>query len=742
MKKLYSLFLLLIPIFAWAGPGDTLHVQSHQDVHMSWYGNYDRWGQFPSAGQGPFYKVLMDYTLGCPSSGCSEWDYTTQIFLRRRTGTLDSNQVQNPYVKVGNTSPDSVGISWTPTFSTAWNSSTQSVDTTFNAPLQAILFQNPQQPAQATDTLNGWPAWGSYLVFDSVGGIIDTLNWSADTFVYQSYITTYSVFEVIENIEIGRLITPYAGTYPNTWKWTYRFDVTDFQHLLKDSVEIRAFYSGYQDGFTVTLNFRFVEGEPPLKVARLQKMFGGSFPYGNPSNPIGNYMTPLLHQAYPGATRTDALLYITGHGFGGNENCAEFCSKNYYLKVNSQSKASAAVWDNTCGWNPIFPQGGTWVYDRANWCPGSSVSWYRHNVTPFLLGQTNLIGFDMQAFTNVNNNYCSYITEGHLIDYLPPTYQNDASVEEVLAPSTKSNHSRFNPICGSPKIRIRNNGASALTAAKIEYGVSGGAVQVYNWTGNLALLAEAEVDLPPLNSWFNSFGANTFFARITEANGQADELAFNNEQQSAFQAVPQLPDSFFIFFKTNMLPAENNWLIEDANGQVVRSRSSFPTNTLARDTIRLNPGCYRFRFNDTGGDGIAFWANQPAGSGSLRFMDAVSPFPMLRNFGGDFGSGADFQFTVGYQMSTGILNEQRWNLYPNPAYDNIVVEFHTPLQGKYAFRVMDLLGRTLQEESRSLSGENSLNLTLTNLPAGSYVLISTGPGGFKRSDRFVVGARP
>ncbi len=742
MKKLYSLFLLFIPIFAWAGPGDTLHVQSHQDVHMSWYGNYDRWGQFPSAGQGPFYKVLMDYTLGCPSSGCSEWDYTTQIFLRRRTGTLDSNQVQNPYVKVGNTSPDSVGISWTPTFSTAWNSSTQSADTTFNAPLQAILFQNPQQPAQATDTLNGWPAWGSYLVFDSVGGIIDTLNWSADTVVYQSYITTYSVFEVIENIEIGRLITPYAGTYPNTWKWTYRFDVTDFQHLLKDSVEIRAFYSGYQDGFTVTLNFRFVEGEPPLKVARLQKMFGGSFPYGNPSNPIGNYMAPLLHQAYPGATRTDALLYITGHGFGGNENCAEFCSKNYYLKVNSQSKASAAVWDNTCGWNPIFPQGGTWVYDRANWCPGSSVSWYRHNVTPFLLGQTNLIGFDMQAFTNVNNNYCSYITEGHLIDYLPPTYQNDASVEEVLAPSTNSNHSRFNPICGSPKIRIRNNGASALTAAKIEYGVSGGAVQVYNWTGNLALLAEAEVDLPPLNSWFNSFGANTFFARITEANGQADELAFNNEQQSAFQAVPQLPDSFFIFFKTNMLPAENNWLIEDANGQVVRSRSSFPTNTLARDTIRLNPGCYRFRFNDTGGDGIAFWANQPAGSGSLRFMDAVSPFPMLRNFGGDFGSGADFQFTVGYQMSTGILNEQRWNLYPNPAYDNIVVEFHTPLQGKYAFRVMDLLGRTLQEESRSLSGENSLNLTLSNLPAGSYVLISTGPGGFKRSDRFVVGARP
>jgi len=742
MKKLYALFVLFIPLFGWSSPGDTIHVQSHQDVHMSWYGNYDRWGQFPAAGQGPFYKVLMDYTLGCPSSGCSEWDYTTQIFLRRRTGTLDSTQVQNPYVKVGNTSPDSVGISWIPTFTTAWNSSTQSVDTTFTAALQAILFQNPQQPAQATDTLNGWPAWGSYLVFDSLGTIIDTLYWGIDTVIYQSFTTTYSVFEVIENIEIGRLITPYAGTYPNSWKWTYRFDVTDFQYLLKDSVEIRAFYSGYQDGFTVSLNFSFVEGEPPLKVARLQKMFGGSFPYGNPSNPIGNYMTPLLHQAFPGATRTDALLYITGHGFGGNENCAEFCSKNYYLKVNSQSKASAAVWDNSCGWNPIFPQGGTWVYNRSNWCPGSSVPWFRHNISPFLLGQTNLIAFDMQAFTNINNNYCSYITEGHLIDYLPPTYQNDASVEEILAPSSNPNHSRFNPICGSPKIRIRNNGAIALTSAKIEYGVSGGANQVYNWTGNLALLAEAEVDLPPLNSWYNSFGANTFFAKITEANGQADALAFNNEQQSSFQAVPQLPDSFFIFFKTNMVPTENNWLIEDANGQVVRSRNTFPVNTLSRDTLRLGPGCYRFRFNDLGGDGIAFWANQPAGTGSLRFMDAVSPFPMLRNFGGDFGSGVDFQFTVGYQMSTGILSEQHWNLYPNPSYDNITVEFHAELQGQYAFRVIDLLGRTLQQENRNLYGEQSTNITLTNLPAGSYVLVSTGPGGFRRSDRFVVGARP
>lgn len=123
-------------------------------------------------------------------------------------------------------------------------------------------------------------------------------------------------------------------------------------------------------------------------------------------------------------------------------------------------------------------------------------------------------------------------------------------------------------------------------------------------------------------------------------------------------------------------------------------------------------------------------------------MGAVSPYSTLKNFGGDFGNGVDFQFTVGYQMSTGILSEQSWKLYPNPANDRISVEFHAELQGSYVFRIVDLLGRTVQQEQRNLNGEQSTNIALWNLPSGSYVLISTGPGGFKRSDRFMIGARP
>jgi hypothetical protein len=123
-------------------------------------------------------------------------------------------------------------------------------------------------------------------------------------------------------------------------------------------------------------------------------------------------------------------------------------------------------------------------------------------------------------------------------------------------------------------------------------------------------------------------------------------------------------------------------------------------------------------------------------------MQAVSPYSMLRNFGGDFGNGVDFQFTVGYQMSTGELSAHKWNLYPNPAYDKVTVDFHAELMGNYTFRVLDLLGREVHRQQVPLTGETSYTLELRHLPAGSYVLSSHGPGGWTRSDRFLMGSRP
>ena len=62
---------------------DTTFVTVHDNVDMTWHGSYNSWGEFPS-GQDSYRKILMHYTLGCASSGCSGWDYTTNVNLRKR----------------------------------------------------------------------------------------------------------------------------------------------------------------------------------------------------------------------------------------------------------------------------------------------------------------------------------------------------------------------------------------------------------------------------------------------------------------------------------------------------------------------------------------------------------------------------------------------------------------------------------------------------------------------------------
>ncbi len=85
--------MMLTSSFTYAGPGDTTTVRAHDNAHMSWWGSYDAWGVFPSAGT-TYRRINLDLTLGCPSNGCSDWDYTVQLEALRPTGTYDSTLVQ------------------------------------------------------------------------------------------------------------------------------------------------------------------------------------------------------------------------------------------------------------------------------------------------------------------------------------------------------------------------------------------------------------------------------------------------------------------------------------------------------------------------------------------------------------------------------------------------------------------------------------------------------------------------
>ena len=119
MKKLIYIISFLFSIYSFA---DTTFVTVHDNVDMTWYGSYNAWGEFPS-GQDSYRKILMHYTLGCASNGCSGWDYTTNVNLRKRL--TDSTNICPSFILNGdgvfnNNIQNNISYSDNPTYSIAY----------------------------------------------------------------------------------------------------------------------------------------------------------------------------------------------------------------------------------------------------------------------------------------------------------------------------------------------------------------------------------------------------------------------------------------------------------------------------------------------------------------------------------------------------------------------------------------------------------------------------------------------
>ena len=81
-------------------------------------------------------------------------------------------------------------------------------------------------------------------------------------------------FEVVDRYELYRYITPYGiGLDLDEDGWSWWYDVTDYMHLLRDSVQLEA--GNWQE--LLDLKFHFIEGEPAREVLRniwAMKRFG------------------------------------------------------------------------------------------------------------------------------------------------------------------------------------------------------------------------------------------------------------------------------------------------------------------------------------------------------------------------------------------------------------------------------------------------------------------------------------
>ncbi|MBX2905673.1 MAG: T9SS type A sorting domain-containing protein [Taibaiella sp.] len=557
-----------------------------------------------------------------------------------------------------------------------------------------------------------------------------------------------------DTLELSRLITPYANAgaprTPWAWKQRYVFDVTDYAAKLQGPATIRLAYSGYSGGFTGDIKFAFVEGTPDRTVTGIRRLWHGGYGYGGATS-INTRFQPIS-VAIPSATAfTDLKVNITGHG-SDDSGCCEFFRKGYTVMMNGNPVDYKSIWRDDCGLNELYPQSGTWVYDRANWCPGALVKPAYHHIPGAAGGTSFDLSMYFDPYTSTGGGLGSYSTEAHLISYGSFNKTKDASIEDVIAPTNNADHFRENPICMAPTITVKNRGAAHISTVTIEYGVDGSPTQTYTWGGSLPSLEMTDIvlpDLPELYSLAGTTTTKTFTAKIKAVNGTADKDATNDIMKTEFVPSVKWDSLFRITFRTNSAAvsgvSESSWRIYDQNGAVVRSRTNLQVSKQYLDTISLTPGCYRLVVSDLGCDGLNWWASVGGGYMLLKKYGSEAALPTSGyvssgTYGHDFGCQFIQSFYVGTPPPPSAVTEVAFggtsmDIYPNPAADVVAVNLNGMSRVNGTITIFDAMGRVVASQPTT---STQSQVSTANLAVGAYMVIFTSQDGNKLQSKLLI----
>ena len=551
------------------------------------------------------------------------------------------------------------------------------------------------------------------VVYDYEGEAIDSTLVTATGTIVPEQLEYFKRYPM--KFEIMSFVTPYGifldlGMDGKTWA----FDVTDYLPILKGKKRMTIERGGeWQEDMDI--RFLFIVGTPPRDVLDVQQIWRAD---------SKGYVAILEDRAFEPRDipmHADGQFFklrttITGHGQQG-----EFTGRNHFININGNEEFLWKVWTE-CASNPIYPQGGTWIYDRAGWCPGQASDLEENDITNLVTaGEIENIDYGLQSASGTSN----YIVNNQLVTYGGANFELDAAVSEVLRPnSMDAKNDRFNPACSYPEIVIQNTGTTTLTSLDIEYKELGGQTLTYNWSGALEFLEKETVVLPidDLSFWLPT--SNIFVVEVKNPNGQQDEYAYNNTYKASFEGVDIFPDGESIIIEciTNNYAYQNSYFLHDGQGNLIQEWGDLEANTTYADPMTLETGCYKLRIDDLGGDGLEFWNKPNQGEGTFKIKTFSGE--VLYEFDPDFGNFAEYEFGIG-EITTvdDIAKETIASVFPNPANNLLNIYIEDVDSENINISLLNAVGAVIYEKVYTASGESfNTELQLDEYPTGIYFI--------------------
>jgi hypothetical protein len=451
-------------------------------------------------------------------------------------------------------------------------------------------------------------------------------------------------------------------------------------------------------------------------VLAVQPLYEGQFTYGDPSRSIEAELVPRTVPLPAGATAMELRIHQTGHGMHADDGCGEFCAKHRYVKVQGDTVHARRLWKE-CGSNPLRPQAGTWIFDRANWCPGE-LHEAEHVAVPatYLMGSSLNVDLDMEPYRHDSSTAVESLT-AYAVVYGRPRAQNDVSVDAVELPGPRMEGS---PACLGARVRIRNRGGAPLRSVLLRYGTDDLPRRTFEWRGELPFNATAEVDLA--GALGGGPGAHRFTVEASLPNGGRDGWTGDDRMSVPFRAPDALPGKVVVQLRTNAEPGHNHLRVIDGDGGVVLTRAlgTLRPDTLYSDTLLLAAGCYTLLLGDTAGDGLEFWYNWKGGRGTLRLVDGEGR--LLRDFQSDFGNTVYHPFRVDPAAVVVPDTVPAIGLFPTRTAGRTVLDYFANAPADITVRVIDEQQNVVEEHRYEDLKEAVLTYDLGRRPPQRYTL--------------------
>ncbi len=563
------------------------------------------------------------------------------------------------------------------------------------------------------DSLNAYKAGYSYVYDSESGEIIDSVYFAADSTISISTLDYYKKYPA--KFELMSFVTPYGigldlGVEGKTWQ----FDVTDFKPVLTGKKLLSVEFGKFQE--ELDIRFLFIKGIPARNVNKIQQIWrpGTTRRYQDILRNI--YFEPRIVVLDDASSMFKIRTAITGHGQEG-----EFIRRRHFINLNGGPKEFEwTVWKE-CADNPIYPQGGTWIYDRAGWCPGAPTNLKEMEITDLVNpGDPVRIDYGMQIASGDSR----YIVNCQLVSYGPPNFSHDLAITEIQRPSKRIEFSRYNPVCYDPVIVIQNRGSDIVTKAIITYKVKGGKALTYHWSGQLSFLERDTLTLPIENtSFWIGDGSDVFVAEVNFLDNTPDQYLRNNMMESGYILPDVLQPDFILVFRTNNRPNENKLYVRDIHKNTIYKKTLLTANTTYKKELSLEQGCYELELSDTGNDGLSFWANPNQGKGSLYFTKKDRP-RRIKSFNPDFGKFLRYSFLIGSidRVDNQMLSGDVFDIFPNPATGYAKVKFNVVSLHNSRLEISDITGRKIIQFDENMLTPEEINIDFSGYPPGLYLV--------------------